>query len=80
MCEKLVAGHIPADRTGRDFHQWIIANSLHFAHRAARHDVKPVAVFPEPYGRGDFRPVFSNRSQRDVFLAANGGWNWFGIV
>src|ERR1700692_4295765 len=74
---ELVARHIPAHRAGSHLHERIVANSLYLTHRAARHHVKLVAVLPEPYWRSDFRSVPANRSQRDVFLAANGGWNWF---
>jgi hypothetical protein len=74
--KELVARHIPAHGAGSHLHQRIVANSLYLTHRAARHHVKPVVVLPEPYWRRDFRSVLANRSQRDVFLAANGGWNW----
>src|ERR1700693_231119 len=74
---ELVARHIPAHRAGSHLHERIVANSLHLTHRAARHHVKLVAVLPEPYWRSDFRSVPANRSQRDVLLTANGGWNWF---
>ena len=75
--KELVARHLPAHRAGSHLHERIVANSLYLTHRAARHHVKLVAVLPEPYWRSDFRSVLANRSQRDVFLAANGGWNRF---
>jgi len=69
--QKLVAGQLPAHRAGRHLDLWIVANALHFAHRADSHHVKLIAILSEPDGRGDFLPVFANCRQGDVFLAVD---------
>jgi hypothetical protein len=63
---------------GSNRHLRIVAHALRLAHFAERHDVKLVALFSKPYRRWNLYAALAKRAERDVFLAADLGRDWFG--
>jgi hypothetical protein len=74
-CE-LLPRNLSPDRAGCNFHLGIVADALRLSHVAAGHDVELVAVFSEPYWRGDANSCLSKRGERDVFLSCDWGRDW----
>ena len=56
-CE-LCSRNFSPNGAGGNFHLGVVADALRLSHVAAGHDVKLVAVFSEPYGRGDASEIY----------------------
>lgn len=74
-CE-LCSRNFSPNGAGGNFHLGVVADALRLSHVAAGHDVKLVAVFSEPYGRGDASTRLAERGQRNIFLSCDWGRDW----
>lgn len=68
---KLRPSHLPAYCGGSNSNLRIVANTFGLAHIAARHHIKPVAFFSEPYRSRNPRAALTERNQGNVFLTAD---------
>jgi hypothetical protein len=67
----LGSGRLPAYGAWSDHHLGIVANALCLPHIAARHHIKPIAIFSKPDRSSDACTAFSERGERDVFMVVN---------
>jgi hypothetical protein len=70
-CGDLGPGHLPAYGAWTYHHLGVVANALCLPHIAARHHIKPIAIFSKPDRSSDPCTAFSEGGERDVFMVAN---------